>query len=168
MAAIFSFKCSSCDKLHEGSPSFGFRAPDPYLAQPEEIQNAGGLGGDLCWYEDEYGKHHFIRVCLEIPIHGVSEPFLWGVWVSLSQQNFDHYVETFDKPNVTDHYFAWFCNKLPYYENTLSLKSQVHPRSGKVRPYLELELSDHPLAIDFHQGISIQKAQNIAESLIHR
>ncbi|HAS8215020.1 TPA: DUF2199 domain-containing protein, partial [Vibrio vulnificus] len=29
MSSIFAFKCSSCEEIHEGSPSFGFRAPDP-------------------------------------------------------------------------------------------------------------------------------------------
>ena len=56
MAAIFSFKCSCCGELHEGSPSFGFRAPDPYLEQSDEIQEKGELGSDLCFYEDEDGE----------------------------------------------------------------------------------------------------------------
>lgn len=168
MAGIFSFKCSSCGEVHEGSPSFAFRAPDPYLEQSAEVQEAGELGSDLCSYEDEDGMHYFIRVCLEIPIHGVTEPFLWGVWVSLSKQNFDHYVETYDSPNTTDQYFGWFCNYLPYYENTYALKTQAHPRSGNTRPYIELEESDHQLSIDYHQGITIQKAQKIAEQIMHR
>ncbi len=168
MAAIFSFRCSSCSKIHEGSPSFAFRAPDPYLEQTDEVRDAGKLSNDLCWYEDADGKHFFIRVCLEVPIHGVGEPFLWGVWVSLSEHSFDHYVETYDAPDLTKSYFGWFCNGLPYYENTYALKVLVHPRSGQVRPFIELEKSSHPLAIDFHQGISIQKAQEIAESIMHR
>jgi hypothetical protein len=45
------------------------------------------------------GIFSFVRACLEIPIHGVSEPFLWGVWVSLSQKNFDRYVTTYDHPD---------------------------------------------------------------------
>jgi len=168
MAGIFSFKCSCCGKLHEGSPSFGFRAPDPYLEQSKEIQQTGKLKTDTCWYEDEEGKHYFIRVCLEIPIHGISEPFLWGVWVSLSRKNFERYVETFDAPDTEDRYFGWFCNRLPYYEDTYAIKTQVHPRSGNIRPYIELEQTDHPLSVDFHQGISIQKAQQIAELAMHR
>lgn len=168
MAAIFSFKCSSCDKIHEGSPSIVFRAPDPYLEQPKEIQETGKLGSDLCWYQDEDGMHYFIRACLEIPIHGVSQPFIWGVWVSLSKQNFDRYVETYDEPDITDHYFGWFSNYLPYYENTYALRTQVHPRNKKTRPYIEIEDSGHPLAIDYYNGISIERAQEIAEKAIHR
>lgn len=168
MSGIFSFKCSSCDKLHEGSPSFACRAPDPYLEQSKAIQEAGKLSDDLCWYEDEDGMHYFIRVCLEIPILGVTEPFIWGVWVSLSKANFDRYVETYDSSDITDAYFGWFSNYLGYYDNTYALKTRVHPRAENNRPYIDLEETDHPLSIDFHHGISIQRAQEIAEKIMHR
>lgn len=168
MASIFCFKCTSCGEIHEGAPSFALRAPDPYLEQSEEIQKAGELGSDLCWYEDEYGMHYFIRVCLEIPIHGYSEPFMWGVWVSLSKESFDDYVETYDSPEDSNCYFGWFCNYLPFYENTYALKTDVHPRGGGNRPYIVLEQSDHPLCVDYHQGITVERAQDIAEEAMHR
>ena len=168
MASIFSFKCSSCGEVHEGAPSFGFEAPDPYLEQSDKVRKAGELGSDLCSYEDEDGMHYFIRVCLEIPIHEISEPFMWGVWVSLSKESYERYVETYDSPDESDCYFGWFCNYLPYYEKTYSLKTDVHPRSGGNRPYIVLEESEHPLSVDFHQGITIEKAQEIAEDAMHR
>jgi hypothetical protein len=36
MAAIFAFTCSSCGGIHEGSPSFAFRAPSQYASLSEE------------------------------------------------------------------------------------------------------------------------------------
>ena len=168
MASIFSFKCSCCGEIHEGAPGFGFHAPDPFLEQSDAIQAAGELGSDLCRYEDEDGMHCFIRVCLEIPIHGFPEPFVWGVWVSLSKDNYDHYVATGDTPDDSDRYFGWFCNYLPYYENTYALKTHVHPRAGGDRPFIVLEESDHPLAVDFHKGITVARAQEIAEAAMHR
>jgi hypothetical protein len=168
MAGIFSFTCSCCGKVHEGSPSYGFRAPDPYLQQSKEVQEAGSLDPDLCRYTDEDGEHFFVRACLEVPIHGASEPFLWGVWVSLSQKNFDRYVTTYDHPDTSQSYFGWLCNQLPYYEKTYSLKTSVHPREGRNRPLVILEKTDHPLSVDLHEGISIARAQEIAELLVHR
>lgn len=167
MAAIFAFKCSQCGEVHEGSPSFSFRSPAPYNEQSEDVRNAGYLSADLCQYEDDDGNHYFIRVCLEIPIHGVEEPFLWGVWVSLSEESFNRYVETYEAPDTNDSYFGWFCNYLPYYENTYALKTTVHPQSGGQRPLIELEDGAHPLMIDFHRGITAAKAQEIAEVLLH-
>jgi hypothetical protein len=168
MAGIFSFKCAQCGEIHEGSPSFSFSAPAPFLEQSAEIQTAAQLGEDTCRYEDEDGHHYFIRACLEIPIHSVAEPFLWGIWVSLSQQSFQHYLDTYDQPDVLHHYFGWFCNYLPYYPNTYALKTKVHPQAGNTRPIIELEKTDHLLSIDFHQGISCRKAQEIAEFVMHR
>jgi hypothetical protein len=168
VAGIFSFKCSCCGEIHEGSPSFGFRAPDPYLEQAKEVQEAGELTTDLCRYRDADGEHFFIRVCLEVPIHGVEEPFLWGVWVSLSERNFNRYVQTYDDCDTNDCYFGWFMNYLPCYEKTYALKTDVHPRAGGTRPYIVLERTEHPLSADFHQGISIQRAQELAEAIMHR
>jgi hypothetical protein len=167
MAGIFSFNCSGCGKIHEGSPSFAFEAPDPYLEQSDQVKEKGKLGSDLCFYEDEQGYHYFVRVIIELPIHGVSEPFMWGVWVSLSEESYNHYVETYDEPDVSRIYFGWLCNYLPYYENTYALATNVHPREGGDRPLLSLHESDHELYSDFVNGMSIQKAQEIAEKCMH-
>jgi hypothetical protein len=168
MAAIFSFKCSCCGEVHEGSPSFGFRAPAPYLEQSKEVQEAGSLGTDLCRYADRDGEYFFIRACLEVPILGIEEPFMWGVWVSLSEKCFNRYVDTYDHPDTTDQYFGWLCNYLPYYQKTYALKSHVHPRDHGDRPLIVLEETDHPLSVDFHRGITVAKAQEIAEIAMHR
>jgi len=167
MAGIFSYKCSSCGKTHEGSPSFGFDAPDPYLEQSETVQEQGELESDLCHYEDEDGIHYFVRVVLEIPIYGVTEPFAWGVWVSLSEESYEHYIETYNNLETDKIYFGWFCNHLPYYENTYALATDVQPQEKGLRPGLKLHESDHELFGDFINGISIEKAQKIAEICMH-
>lgn len=168
MAAIFSFKCSDCGNIHEGSPSYGFRAPAPYLEQSKQVQDAGRLTSDLCEYADEEGEHYFVRGCIEIPIHGVADPFLWGVWVSLSRTNYDRYVATYDAPVSSDAYFGWLCNYLPWYEETYALKTQVKPRLGGVRPNVTLEKTSHPLSVDLYEGITIEKAQQIAKAIMHK
>lgn len=167
MGSIFSFKCSQCGELHEGAPSFSFNSPAPYNEQTESIKTAGKLNSDICEYKDEDGIHYFIRVCLEVPIHGFDEPFLWGIWSSLSKENFDRYLDTYDNPDTNDEYFGWLCNYLPYYSDTYAMKMHVYPREDNNRPYVILEESDHPLSIDFHNGISVGKAQEIAEKTMH-
>jgi hypothetical protein len=167
MAGIFAFKCSSCDAIHEGSPSFAFRAPDPWLGQPKEIQDRGSLGTDHCRYQDSEGEHFFVRACLEVPIVGIEVPFLWGVWGSLSEKNYRSYFDKYDDPDPTDRYFSWFSNVLPYYQTTVALRAEMRPRKEGLRPLLNLGESVHPLAIDFHRGISIAKAQEIAEAALH-
>ncbi|UTW44157.1 DUF2199 domain-containing protein [bacterium SCSIO 12696] len=167
MAGIFSFKCSCCEEQHEGSPSFGFKAPDPWLGQPDEIKEKGKASDDLCYYTDEDGTHYFARVVIEIPIHGVSDPFMWGVWVSLSKESYEHYFETWDEPDLERGYFGWFCNALPYYESTHSLAADVYQQPDGARPHIFLHEIDHELYHDQANGISIEKAQKIAEIAMH-
>ena len=35
------------------------------------------LSSDVCVVD---GKYFFVRGCIEIPVHGADEPFVWGVW----------------------------------------------------------------------------------------
>jgi hypothetical protein len=165
MTAIFSFKCKSCGKIHEGSPSFSYDSPVYYGQVPEsERLQRTKLSSDFCIIDDE---DLFVRVCLEIPIHGVADPFLWGIWITLSKKNFTRYFDTWDTPDESDNYFGWFSNRLPYYPNTINLKMNVHPRKGGMRPWIDLEPTDHPLSLDYHNGISIARAQEIAEYAQH-
>ena len=167
VAAIFAFKCGKCSKIHEGSPSFGYDAPWHYSGLSVEERAYSELKSDTCVIRHDEGVDRFIRVVLEVPIHGVDKPFMWGVWVSLSEKSFTRYLETWDEPDESDSYFGWLCNRLPYYEDTINLKVQVRPRRGGLRPYLELERNGHLLAEHLCEGISIQQAQEIAERMLH-
>jgi hypothetical protein len=156
MAAIFAFRCSCCGELHEGSPSIGFDAPLHYAElDADERAAQAQLGDDLCTIDHTDRRDHFVRVCLE-------------VWVSLSAENFARYRETWDAPDTADRYFGWFCNRLPGYPDTLNLKTLVHPRGEGLRPWIELEPGEHPLAIDQHQGLSMSRAQALAELVLHQ
>lgn len=52
-----------------------------------------------------------------------------------------------------------------YELETVSLKTMVHPRADGIRPYIELEPTDHPLAVEFREGITMERVQEIAEQL---
>jgi hypothetical protein len=169
MAGIFSYKCATCSEVHEGSPSYGFPFPWHYSTLSEDQRSTiAKLSEDVCLIKDTDHTDCFIRVCLEVPIIGVDEPFLWGVWVSVSKDDFIRYNETWDDPAETDEYFGWLCTKLPLYPDTLALKTLVHPRSQGQRPSITLEPTDHPLSVDFRNGITIARAQEMAELLTHR
>ena len=63
--------------------------------------------------------------------------------------------------------FGWFCNRVPGYPDTLFLKSLVKPRSVDERFMVELEATDHKLAIDARDGITFERAVTIAELMLH-
>ena len=167
MAGLFAFRCSNCGELHEGSPSFGFATPWHYTTLNDDEKRAVDLAEDTCVITHAEGVDRFVRCVLEVPIHGVAEPFLWGVWSSLSEESYRRCLETWRDPEESDAWFGWFSNRLPVYPDTINLKCRVHPRKGGIRPWIELAPDDHPLAADFHQGIAPARAQQIAEAIHH-
>src|SRR5690606_27919304 len=101
---------------HEGSPSFGFNAPDQYSSLSDQQKtDMGRINDDFCIITSEDGTDRFVRAILEVPIHGAEDPFLWGVWVSLSKKNFDRYRETYHSPVEGETFFGWVCNQIKQY-----------------------------------------------------
>jgi len=136
-----------------------------------QAQMAGRAGCTLeeerCVIDDE---HFFVRGLVEIPVLGSDEVFTWGVWVSLSRASFTRAEEVWntqgreaDKP-----YFGWMSTQLPLYvPDTLNLKTKVHTRPLGRQPYVELEPTGHPLAVEQRTGITRQRVREIAQALLH-
>jgi hypothetical protein len=77
-------------------PTFGADAPLQYYDVPiEERERRCSLGSDDCVIDEEF---FFIRGCLDIPVIGEQDSFSWGVWVSLSKENFAKFIQHFDQP----------------------------------------------------------------------
>jgi hypothetical protein len=168
MAAIFAFKCTCCGEIHEGSPSIAFRAPDHYACLSEDQKASWGK---FCTITKDENTDCFIRTILEVPIHGVEEPFLWGVWVSLSKKSFDRYWETYENPTEGECYFGWVCNEIPGYAYSKSRPADVIVQLNGQRPKVILHLGDpedDQLVADQVHGISVAQAQQLAENALHR
>ncbi|WP_296612834.1 DUF2199 domain-containing protein [Sphingomonas sp.] len=164
---MFRFKCSQCDEWHEGMPSFATDAPPYYYDVPEtERAERCELTSDTCIVDDEF---FFVRGCVDIPVHGESEPFSWGLWVSLSRKSFEEFTSLFGVPARDDYgpYFGWLSAYLAVYPDIENLKTQVHMRNDGVRPFIELEPTDHPLAIEQHEGISVERVAEIYAAYMH-
>lgn len=169
MASEISYVCRRCGKRHRGLPmSYGADAPaywDPSLASDESSE----LGQEQCVIKDE---HFFIRGRLVIPVTGTARgtEFDWGVWVSLSRGSFAHALSLWTDPGREREqpYFGWLSTELPLYQpSTLSLKAHVHTQAVGQRPLIELEPTDHPLAVEQRTGITLARVQEIAETLLH-
>jgi len=55
----------------------------------------------------------------------------------------------------------------PYPPSTLNLKTILHTRPLGERPLIELEPTDHPLAVEQRNGITLTRVQEVAEALTH-
>ena len=162
-----TFKCAECDEVHEGVPTFGAEAPFSYYAIPENERGLRcDIGSDACVID---GKEFYVRGCLEIPVHGEKDPFVWGVWVSLSERSFKEWIKNFDKDRRSDigPFFGWLNACLRPYPDSINLKTNVHFRDHGIRPYIELEPTEHPLAMEQREGISIPRLAEIYSIMTH-
>ena len=60
-----------------------------------------------------------------------------------------------------------FGSSVPCYPETLQLKTMVRTHRVGLRPLVELELTDHPLAVEQRVGITWRRVQEIAEAVLH-
>jgi hypothetical protein len=161
-----TFRCSTCDEVHEGLFDIACSGPEQWGGGDEQAANGAAadathiLSEDFCIIE---GRDFFVRAVLPIPIIGTDQTMAYGVWSTLSKKNFDHYMETFDdgEQGELGPWFGWLSNRLNGYPDTLNLKCQVHPENDRQRPWLELESTDHPLAIEQRDGITIDRLLEI-------
>jgi hypothetical protein len=164
------YHCKTCGREHIGLPDIGYDSPHHYAsASPEEQKRDFVLTADTCTMKDAEGEHYFVRGVLLIPILATKEHFGWGVWVSLSQKNFDRYVALNDDSIIEKEppYFGWFCTNIPGYPTTLSLKAKVELQTGNQRPLITLEPGPHPLSKEQHEGITIERAIELARPYLH-
>jgi hypothetical protein len=165
---MFRFKCHTCGEIHEGMPTFGYEFPIYYLDVPKEQRDERcDLTSDTCIIDNEL---FFVRGCVELPVHGEEEPFIWGVWVSLSEKSFDRFLELYDvaERNQEEPFFGWLNGCFAdYATKDVNLKTHVHLRNDGTRPYIELEKTDFPLAIEQCEGISKERLIEIYEMMNH-
>jgi hypothetical protein len=142
------YTCSTCGLVHEGIPCYGADRPDQYWDVPVEKREADVfLTSDSCVIADRF---FFIQGRLEVPIAGTDESFNWGVWISLKEENFFIWQEHYSvaKRSHIGPFFGWLCTQIPGYPETLRLKTLAHIRDDGIRPSIDLDHSEHPLAIE--------------------
>jgi hypothetical protein len=159
-----SYRCATCGKVHDDLPDIGSNRPDQWWGVAEDERDKRiKLTSDTCVIDEQ---DYFIRGVIEIPIHDYPRTFGFGAWVSQKKENFMKYLDNWDSDNIGP-FFGWLCTRITYYaEDTRSLKTMVHFRTGNSRPTIELEPTDHPLAIDQSEGISLDKAWEIVHHYV--
>lgn len=164
--AHLRWKCSSCDEWHQGPClDFGYSEPH-YWSRELESGSAPGtyLTDDYCAIRNH---DFFVRGIIHLPIIGTGKSFRWGVWGSISRENFEKLRaipedEADDLPPM----FSWLSTQLPGYPDTLSLKMYARPQRQNQRPHFRLEESGHPLAQEYHHGITSERVRELMRKLL--
>ncbi len=163
-----SSTCACCGKEITGLPDVAFDAPHHYhvLSEAEKIDLAK-LSSDFCVIE---GSGQFIRAVCPLPIAGSQDFFAWGVWVSLSDENFQRYWDSFESDDQSrlGGMFGWLSNRIPGYPDSLNLQTTVVPEDGGQRPMVWINEADkdHPLYGEQRAGITLERLGEIYASQV--
>jgi hypothetical protein len=161
------YTCSCCGEFHAELPfDYSTMAPDAWDLSFEDRPDSM-LSSDQCIIKAE---NFFVKGKIEIPVIGSEQVFSWGVWVSLSRDNFACALDLWNTPGRESEkpYFGWLTTALGLYSpSTLLLKTNVHTRPVGQRPLVELEPTDHPLAVEQRTGITMDRVREIAETVLH-
>ena len=125
------------------------------------------LDEDFCAIED---RDFFIRGLIHLPIIGAAETFRWGVWGSLSRENFEKLLAMHTAPSRVElpRLFSWLSNSISEYPDTLNLKMYAHIQAPGQCPNFILELTDHPLSQEYHNGITPERVREIMMARLRR
>ena len=167
MANLEGFRCHTCGEWHEGLPlDYGYGAPH-YWTRDLKSRPDCFLNEDFCVIRKE---DFFVRGLIEIPIDKGDQLFRYGAWVSLSEKNFDRMRELWHDAKLLSEppYFGWLSNSIDLYPETLNLKASVFSRAINRRPFITLEATDHPLAVEQRNGITIERVFEMAELRLHK
>lgn len=79
------------------------------------------LNEDYCAIKDD---DSFVHGLIHPPIVGAGETFGWGVWGSLSRENFETLLNKHDDPKRAElpPMISWLSTQIPEYPDTLNLK----------------------------------------------
>ena len=163
------FRCEKCGEEHEGWPAIAFDAPHFYhILSEEDKQNIAEISDDFCTIRHEDQTDYFVRAVLRQKVNNHCQNLEYGVWVSLSEKNHKDYYDNFDTGNSEKTYFGYLCNKIPEYDTTLSIKTDVVVSKGNNRPEIiphdnQIEI---PFVRDYYNGIAKEEAEKRINSML--
>lgn len=167
MSGSEGYTCTKCGEWHDDLP-FSYHASAPAYWTPDvAADESSELGEEQCVIQ---GRHFFVRGLIRIPVTDSPRYFEWGVWVSVAEDNFVRMNQMWgiEGREAEPPVFGWLSTALPTYTPpTLNLKTMVHTSPVGIRPFVQLEATDHPLAIEQRRGIPLDRVRRIAEVLLH-
>ncbi len=161
------FDCSVCGQHHAVLPlSYSVKVPLAALAVPRaEWGRRVVLSPDLCVIDERF---HYVRGRFAVPVHGLDEPFIWGVWAWLRPQDFYRTNQLWTDPARVGEppYAALLNSEVPLYGDTARMPVQVQTMPVGRRPHFFPADATHPLAVEQREGMSMARVVQIAEQML--
>ena len=162
------FFCKSCNEYHDELPlALGPDAPSAWYQIPEsERAQRTQLTEDQCVIDDQ---HFFARGRIMLLVTDADEAFTWLAWVAVSKESFLHSSAYWNIPGRENSppSFGWLASALPYKPTTMNMSARIRTMPVGERSVIDLEESDHPLAIEQRDGISAARLQDLVEASLH-
>ncbi|WP_422357465.1 DUF2199 domain-containing protein [Qipengyuania flava] len=154
-----SWRCASCEEDHGWPFDLAAFAPDAWPhAERYEANSALHFDGDFL--SEDFcvlgGEQFIVRTILPIPVIGLKDRFAFGCWSTLSETNFDKYIDGFDSGEYADMgpWPGWLMNRLAGFNDSPEpLAVHVQPQRERLRPELWVAEEDHPLGAAQRDGI---------------
>jgi hypothetical protein len=164
---LSGFVCSVCGERHALSLSYSVKAPMAAAAVPmEELEQRIVFTPDQCVID---GKDFYLRGRILVPVIGLEEPFVWGVWAEVSPVNFVRTNElwTMEGREAEAAFPGWLNTQLPVFGYTFNLEVSVQTQRVGKRPHFTVIDEEHPLAVEQRNGITMRRVEEIAERMLH-
>jgi len=128
--------------------------------------NGNFLSEDFCIIE---GENFIVRAVLQFYVEGLDKEFGFGVWSSLSEENFNAYLENFDTglDEAGPEWSSWFCSDLTYFGKTVGEKAWVIPQPNRQRPMIQFMDKTSVLDRAHHVGLAASALIEIFEYYGH-
>jgi len=160
------YYCSKCGVYHNEIPmAYGAAAPALfYLIAEDQREARCDLTDDQCIIDEE---HFYIKGRIKLNVDGISEQFLWIVWVELNKKDFDRYIELWEDENriLEAPYPGELASQLELYPQTIGLHVNLIHQNVGIRPFVELQACNHPLFLEQESGIDINRVVEFASRL---
>ena len=132
----------------------------------QEVLGRVVLTPDQCVID---GTRFFLRGRIVVPVHGLAEPFIWGVWAEVGPRDFlrTQQLWTTEGRESEPAYPGWLDTGLPSFPNTLNLEVRVRTQVVGRRPHFDIVSERHALGREQRVGITLDRVIQLAESLLH-
>lgn len=162
------YTCECCGEEKEDWPALAYNAPYFYYCLSDEELKTAELGSDLCTVKNPEETHRFIRAVLIQEVIDDCRDLDYGIWVSLSEKNFDEYVDNYDNKEFKAEYFGWLATFLPDYDFPESIPTTVVVDNTIGRPFVFPHQSfEHPFVDDFYNGITKEEAEKRIDRVLN-
>jgi hypothetical protein len=161
------FECRVCGERHVLPLSYSVKAPLAVGAVAvEELDQRVVITPDQCVVD---AKDFYLRGRIVVPVIGLDEPFVWGIWAEVSPKNFVRTNElwTIEGREMEPPFPGWLNSQLPVFGDTYNLELSVQTQPVGQRPHFMVLDRDHPLGAEQRDGITMERVEEIAVSMLH-